>query len=325
MSSTIRDAYTEYCSACAGIKKQQTLAHTGTAIALLERCLAETGRSAWMQEFTVQDAEAWRSWMVQAGKWSVSTINSYLRSTAPLFRWASRGPNRAVDHNPFAGIDYLEEEHEVMEYEADEIRAILAVADTVWQGMIILAVVSAMERGAILNLTWRDIDREKNRVTVQKKPYDPEMGGTWEWTPKRRGKERRPVTLPMSPKMDSVLGQLEFGRHLANPYIFVPFERYCDLRAKGELTETDRNCPVSRFNAHFDRLLDDADVPKRVRGNRRYFHTLRATGITAWSRIPGLAPQDVQALARHSSLKTTIRYMALNPAAASIAEQHSII
>jgi integrase len=325
MSSSIREAYNVYCRAHTGVKTQLTLNHTGTAITILEQFLSETGRSTRMCDFSVQDAEAWRGWMIGLGRHQNSTINSYLRSTAPFFRWASRGPNRAIEVNPFAGIKPLDEEHEVMEYTRNEIQAMIDVADTRWQGMIILAVSSSMERGAILNLTWRDVVRAENRVWVRKKKQDDAYGGTWEWAPKRRGKERRAVQLPMSPKMDAVLGQLESDKHLSNPYIFVPFERYWDLRQQGELSEAQRNCPITSFNVTFDKLLKAAGVPKVVRGNRRKFHTLRATGITAWSRIPGLAPQDVQALARHSDLKTTTRYMAINPAAAQVAAENAVI
>lgn len=337
MGSTIDEVYLRYRYACSGLKKQQTLDHTRTAIRLLEDFLSETGRSSRMMDFTVQDAEAWRAWMVRADRWLASTINSYLRSAAPVFRWASRGRNRAIEENPFQSIEYLTEEHEVMEFTRDEIQAMLEKANVLWQGLIILAAVSGLTRSEGQNSTWRDIvygthpvtGEPISRIWVRKKEYDPEFGGTWEWIPKRRGKERRPVLLPLSPKMRPILDQLQFARHGDNPYIFVPFERYCDLRAKGTLSEDERNCPLTNFNRNFDELLEAADVPKIVRGNRRYFHHLRCTAVTSWTRligkVPDFAPQDVQALARHSSLKTTMRYMALNPAAAAAVEGHSIL
>jgi hypothetical protein len=38
-----------------------------------------------------------------------------------------------------------------------------------------------------------------------------------------------------------------------------------------------------------------------------------------------MAPRDVQHLARHSTFSTTERYLAVNPVAAQIAEQNSIV
>lgn len=329
MSSSISQVFTRYCDAHRGVKKAQTLDHTGTAIALLKQFLSETGRSSRMIDFTVQDAEAWRSWMVQAEEWEASTINSYLRSTAPVFRWASRGRNRMIEENAFQDIRYLPEQHEVMEFTKMEIQAMLEVAKLYWPALIVLGVGSGLARGELLNLTWRDLVCDEGLVWIRRKSYDPEPGGTLEWVPKRRGTECRPVQLPLSAEAEAALEPLEFGRSGHNPYIFIPDARYADLRAKG--LRVMPNCPVSNINRQFDALLRKAKVPKTVRGTRRYIHTLRATYITKLTRligkVPGqdFGPQDVQAAARHSTWKTTSKYAALNTAALAAIKGRSIV
>ena len=329
MQSSISQVFTRYCDAHRGVKKAQTLNHTGTAIALLEQFLSETGRSLRMTEFTATDAEAWRSWMVLAEKWEASTINSYLRSTAPVCRWASRGRNRVIEENPFQDILYLPEEHEVMEFTNDEIRAMLDKASPYWRAFIVLAVGSGLTRGELLNLGWRDVVCDEGLVWVRRKSYDPKPGGTLKWVPKKRGgAERRPVQLALSAEAEAVLEPLEFGRAGYNPYIFIPDKRYVDLRVQGLRVMPD--CPVSSINRQFDALLRRAKVPKTVRGTRRYIHTFRATYITKLTRligkVPGhdFGPQDVQAAARHSTWKTTSKYAALNTAALAAIKGRSI-
>jgi integrase len=106
------------------------------------------------------------------------------------------------------------------------------------------------------------------------------------------------------------------------PYPFLLPRRYWELRSQlGSLSRNVRNCPDANFDGMFRSLCRQAGIER----GERDFHDLRKTFVTNLSRVPGLAPQDIQSLARHASIKTTMRYMAVSPVAAQIAEQHSIV
>lgn len=317
---SVSEVFTSYCQVNVDLA-ETTLAHSDRALRLLLAYLTEIGHSQCAADVSKDEVDGWRAWMIRSGTYKPSTINSYLRGVAPIFRWCTQRKNPVIRENPFSKVKYLEEDIPVFEYTQEEVTALLDCADIRWKGMVILACSAGLARGEILNLVWDDFDCDGNRVTVRNKKNDA-SAGTWEWSMKRRGKEKKSVILPMSSKVVSVLMELRSMLNINQPYPFIWSPRYWDLRSQiGSLSRRVRNCPDSNFDTTFRALCIQAGIQR----GERDFHDLRKTAITNWTRIPGLAPQDVQALARHSSLKTTMRYMAVNPAAAAIAQQHSIV
>ena len=280
------------------------------------------------QEATKDDISEWRGWLIRAKdpegrpRFKPSTVNSYLKGAAPFFAWCLQRKDPLIDANPFKAIKFVDEDIPVYEYTQAEVEALLETADTRWRGMIVLACSAGLSRGEVLNLTWEDLDTARNRVWVRNKRDDPKAG-TWEWRMKRRGKERRPVELPMSGKVGSILTELQAGPISVNqPYPFILSRRYWELRSQiGSLCRNVRNCPDANFDGMFRSLCHGAGIEK----GERDFHDLRKTAITTWSRIPGMSPQDLRDLARHADIKTTMRYMAVSPVAAEMAQQHSIV
>ena len=325
---TITEVFKSYCMVNADLA-ENTLAHTQRCLNLLSEFLLEEKRhSLRVREVNRDDISDWRGWMIRAKdpeghpRFKPSTVNSYLKGAAPLFNWCLQRLDKLVDANPFHKIKFVEEDIPVYEYTREEVQALVETADVRWRGMIVLACSAGLSRGEVLNLIWEDLDCDRNRVWVRNKPDDLNTG-TWQWKMKRRGKEKRPVELPMSTKMGSVLMEIQSGPINVNqPYPFLLPRRYWELRSQiGSLARNVRNCPDANFDGMFRSLCRQAGIER----GERDFHDLRKTAITNWTRTPGLAPQDVQALARHASLQTTMRYMAINPAAAQIAERNCFV
>jgi len=324
---TIQEVFDSYRNVNADLA-ENTLAHTGRCLALLVDFLVSNHRSTNEREVSRDDVADWRASMIcekdPAGRprFKPSTVNSYLKGAAPIFAWCLQRKDRLIDENPFHRVRYLTEEIPVYEYTRAEVDALLEASDVRWKGIIVLACGSGLSRGEALNLTWVDLDCDNHMVTVQNK-RDDLQAGTWEWHMKRRGKDRRPVKLPMSDKMGSVLMELRAGPVNVNqPYPFVLSRRYWELRSQiGHLSRNVRNSPDSNFDSTFRALCHQAGIEK----GERDFHDLRKTAITNWGRVPGLAPRDVQALARHSSMATTERYLAVSPAAVQVAAEHSFV
>ncbi len=317
---TISEAFTSYSNVNVDLAST-TLSHTKRALDCLTTFLTDAGRSTEVACVSRDEVDDWKAWMIKSGGYKPSSINSYVRSAAPVFRWLTQRKNPVIRENPFQKVKYLEEDIPVYEFTKEEVGALIEAADPRWKGIIILACGSGMARGEVLNATWADFDAAANTVTIRNKKDD-QAAGIWEWKMKRRGKERRPVQLPMSPKMGSILMELQSTLNVNQPYPFVWGPRYWDLRSQiGALSRPTRNCPDSNFDTTFKALCVQAGVEK----GERDFHDLRKTAITNWARTPGMAPRDVQHLARHSTLGVTERYLAVNPAVFQIAQQNSFV
>lgn len=323
---TIEEAFRSYVNVYPDLN-EQTVAHTKRALDLLMEYLKTEHHSFHVAEIGTDEAYGWRAWLIHEKdpeghpRFKPSTVNSYIRSAAPLFRWLTQRKSPVIPANPFRQIKYVEETIPVLVYTKDEIYALLDAADLRWKGMITIACSAGLGRGEVLNLTWADIDCTANRVTVQAK-QDDLNAGTWAWKMKRRGKDRRPVVLPVSSNIGGILVELQASLNINQPYPFIWPPRYFDLRSRiGSLPATVRNCPDSNFNRDFKVLCREAGVEK----GDRDFHDLRKTFVTNLIHIPGLSMEDVRALARHADIKTTMRYMAVNSAAAGIAQEHSLV
>jgi len=88
------------------------------------------------------------------------------------------------------------------------------------------------------------------------------------------------------------------------PYLLVPPARYrhlMKLEADGKLTEEMRKCPDGNFGRNWQIICRKAGVTDVI------FRDLRATCITEWLE-QGMMPHEVQRLAGHASINTTMKY-----------------
>ncbi len=175
----------------------------------------------------------------------------------------------------------------------DELAKLLGVCDRYWQAMILLAYTAGLREGEIWNLTWTDVDLDGMTITVNAKQ---DTTTTWSWSPKDH--QRR--TLPLTPQTKLALLRLE--RFHAQPYVVLTRDRYA--RIWREFRQGKRPARIlNNFLTMYHTRCRWAGVPEDD------FHALRKTAITNWLES-GMPPHEVQNMAGHSSIETTIRYYA---------------
>ena len=176
-------------------------------------------------------------------------------------------------------------------------RLLTAAKDPVWKAKIILSKTASLRRGEVLNLTVNDIDFDKGKVIVQPKP---DTDSTWRWVVK--DKERR--ELPLIDSLAQLLADIIAGLPEGQPYLFLTTERYehlLKLKKSEKLIDRVAKCPEANFRRDWKLICKRAAVEGVT------FHDLRATCITEWFE-QGMMPHEVQRLAGHSSIETTMNY-----------------
>ena len=225
----------------------------------------------------------------------VNSIRSYIKTVRPVFRWAWRRGYREGD--PFEGLKMPKSpKFEIHVYSDAELCDMLAAATELWRARIKTAATAGLRRSEVLNLTINDVDFERGFISVQAKK---DTSSTWPWTPKSYEVRRVPLTENLANLYAKIQAELPPGQ----PYLMITEDRYWwlqQLRTRGIMNERMMLNPDENFTKPFRRILRTAQISNGC------FHDLRRTAITRWSN--NLPPQDVQALAGHADIKTTLTY-----------------
>ncbi len=126
------------------------------------------------------------------------------------------------------------------------------------------------------------------------------MKYTWRWVVKDKDRREVPLTEEDAQLLIDIQTELPEGQ----PYLLLSPERYqrlLKLKAKGLLIDSVRKCPDGNFRRNWQMICKIAGILDGT------FHDLRATCITEWFE-QGLMPHEVQRLAGHSSIDTTMNY-----------------
>ncbi len=163
-----------------------------------------------------------------------------------------------------------------------------------WQVLISVAYGSGLRRGEMLNLTWADVDFEKQRIHVQAKSPSPSL---LEWEPKDH--ENRVV--PVSAEAIQLLANMQAESNEGFPYVFISVTRLKQIRQRQRAGRWNpRSDVVNNLGRDFGTLLRRAGVEPCT------LHDLRRSAITNWAQH--LPIQVVQQLAGHSDISTTRKY-----------------
>jgi integrase len=223
------------------------------------------------------------------------TVRSYTKTLRPAFRWWSRRAQGYQD--PWADLDPIRVDRgEVRTISDADVRSILEVAGPLWRARILLGYTAGLRRGEVLNLTIPDIDVESKRIHVRGKVN---TAYTWPWTSKDHDYRQVPLTDDAHQALIAVMVELPAGQ----PYVCLTPERYDYLRClhvSGRMTDRMHVCPDDRFDKGFAALSSRAGI------QAKYKH-LRATCLTRWIE-KGLLPHEVQRIAGHASVETTMQY-----------------
>jgi integrase len=234
---------------------------------------------------------------------SVATVNKDIRTLRRIFNLAIEPRGYLMEgQNPFARIKQRKKTEKPIRYMTTEEyhRLMDAAGDNWWKAFISLAYGSGLRRNEILNLTWAEIDFEKQLVQVKAKDG---IAETIEWEPKDH--ENRVV--PMSDETAQLLAAIQSEVQAGHPYIFISPERLKAIkqrRADGKWNP--RSEIVNNLAMNFDAIRVRAGVP------RCSVHDLRRSAITNWAQK--LPMQVVQTFAGHSNMLTTRKYyLAVRP------------
>ncbi len=257
------------------------------------RLLIEATGDMMSTEFGYCDAEDFVEYLYSLDL-VVNSIRSYIKTVRPVFRWAWRRGYREGD--PFEGLKMPKSpKFEIHVYSDAELCDMLAAATELWRARIITAATAGLRRSEVLNLTINDVEFERGFISVQAKKDKPE---TWPWTPKSYEIRRVPLTENLANLYTKILAELPPGQ----PYLMITEQRYWwlqQLRTQGKMNERMMLNPDENFKP-FKKILRSAHIDNGC------FHDLRRTAITRWSN--NLPPQDVQMLAGHADIKTTLTY-----------------
>jgi integrase len=212
---------------------------------------------------------------------SPSTVRAVCQTANRILAFAAEMGWRSAASVPLTKLAITEAEWLTV----NELRALLDHAGN-WRLAIMLAARAGLRRGEIVELRWRDVDLDNQRIRVSRSFRKNDEG---EWVVSTcKGKEARTVTIP--PDLVSALRDTEGKR--------------------GDLVVTidgDR-IPPPTFSEAVPEILQAAGLYRPGLG----VHALRHTYCShlAQGGAPGKA---IQILAGHKSERTTARYLHLSP------------
>lgn len=230
-----------------------------------------------------------------------ATVAKKLRHLKRLFQLAV--DRDQLDDNPLRRIKQPKvPKKKVQIYSPEECRRILKASVELeeqnflkWDLLILMALMTAMRKGELLNLVWGDIDFEMMTVEVSPKKN---TVLTWEWLIKDSDSR----TLPLTEKMVQMLADWQAKQPEGCPYVFVPPRRYEHiqrLRRQGKWCYSDvRNKTIHNFTRHFRKILGFAGV------RAGQFHDLRRTSLSNLF-ASGMTEHDVMTIAGHANFSTT--------------------
>lgn len=212
-----------------------------------------------------------------------ATVNKLIREARRIFREAL--DCELIRSNPFAGIRQEKVGDTGWQYVSPEhFRALIAAACSLrWRGMITLAYCCGLRLGEIQNLTWGDVDFERQQLRVVRKSAEDDVES---WTPK--DKDLRIVPIPSG--AINVLAEAQMQAVDGQKYVFV-------IR-KGP--NAGSRVKRQNFTRDFQAIRKRAGIPKCK------FHDLRKSYCT---NLAGSVPLHVvQELAGHADIRTTRKH-----------------
>jgi len=252
-------------------------------------------------DFTSNIAEDFQASLFDEGL-KPGAVKSYIKMTMCVTSWAQR--RGCLDHNPFEGFKFPRvPQKEIRVFTEAELTAMIEAAPNdfcdMWQARIIAAASAGLRRSEALNLKVSNVDLDRGEIRIQANKGSNEV---WPYCPKDYESRRVPLTEQLSQLFVRILSELPPGQ----PYWLLTEKRYWhlqQLRKKGKMSPRMMVNPDDTCSRRFKKILRNAQISDGS------YHDLRSTAITRWL-LAGLAPQEVQKLAGHSDIETTMTYYA---------------
>ena len=241
-----------------------------------------------LDEVTQQQVAAFRD--SRLAKSAVQTANTDLKIIRSVFRRARL--DGFIFQDPAEGVKTVRN-RDVFErrpFTIDELRAVLAVADSEWQSLIKFGLYTGQRLGDLANLTWSQIDLDRNQIRI---------------TTRKTGKA---LIVPIAGPLREHLLALDGGDYPRSPL---------HPRAFDIATRTGR---VGQLSNQFTEILVDAGLREsrthqsrgvgrsgKREGSKVSFHSLRHTAVSLL-KDAGVPDSVVMALVGHESTAMSHRY-----------------
>jgi len=239
---------------------------------------------------------------------SLATVAGYVRVLGPFLETLHPGPSPVTKGIRAAWRPYkTRKKARPHFYTAQEFTNLIAHCEAMvpkgrtyrngpwWTAFLTLLYECGVRLGEASHLIWQDVDFENGIITIQ--PHT-RLKGITDWTPKDQARR----FLPMSDDLASRLIVLQERQPAGIPYVFLGADRYQRLLSHGLCASGDL---LHGIHKRFVAMRASVGI---VDGD---LHSFRRTAITNWARDPNLKPKDVQLLAGHQSIVTTLEIYAM--------------
>jgi len=230
-------------------------------------------------------------------KLAVGTVNKDIRTLKGIFNLAIEPRGYLPEGtNPFAKIRQRRFAPKAPNYVSKEdFQRIFSVTETAWwKALIALAYTSGGREDELLNLTWGDVDFERNALHIIRKD-------SRRWIQPWQPKDHELRTIPLPEQTVNLLAAWQSVAPEQCPYIFMEHGRWDYYREQVDKEKWRRGQSlVNNVLRRFKTLCRKAKVGPYT------FHDLRRSCITNWAKE--LPVHVVQKLAGHSDIRTTQRY-----------------
>ncbi|MCX6137753.1 MAG: tyrosine-type recombinase/integrase [Ignavibacteriales bacterium] len=231
-----------------------------------------------LTEITPRHWDEYKSKRLASGQCKPVTVNIELRTLKAALSTAVRW--QYLERNPFSCQKQCTVEEQVpIFFTKEDFQKLISMIKESWlREIVIIAVLTGMRRGEILNLKWSNVDLKRNVIMIQSSP-----------TFKTKTGKRRCIPLNETAsyvlRQKSVLPQSEYvftlnGKQIRDGWVTHKF----------------------KFYVYECRFQDD----------RLHFHSLRHT-FASWLVQDGVSLYEVQKLLGHTDMKVTQIYSHLQP------------
>jgi integrase len=256
----------------------------------VEPCLAfwekELGKNTLLTRITTATVEEAK--LKRAEDASQATVDRSLQALKAFFNWL-------IDHdlaanNPVRRVRMFHPNNEVVRYlSRDQYDALIKAAENgpaYLRPLIVLAVHTALRRGNLLRLRWRQVDLHARKIRVSDLT-----------------KSKKTLEVPVNDAAKSALENMRSLKLKDNDFVFAA--------DKSHLTDVKNPFGTALKRAKAQLVeLEKKDAATGLDGFR--FHDLRHTAAS-WLAMGGAGLPAIQKFLGHASIKMTLRYAHLSP------------
>jgi integrase len=256
----------------------------------VEPCLAfwekELGKSTPLARITTATVEEVK--LKRADDASEATVDRSLQAFKAFFNWL-------IDHdlaaaNPVRRVRMFHPNNEVVRYlTRDQYDALIKAAENgpaYLRPLLVLAVHTALRRGNLLRLRWRQVDLDARKIRVSDLT-----------------KSKKTLEVPVNDAAKSALEKMRSLALKGNDFVF----------AAGKSHITDVKNPFATTLKRAKAQLIESEKKDAAAGLDGFrFHDLRHTAAS-WLAMGGAGLPAIQKFLGHASIKMTLRYAHLSP------------